>query len=104
MFTNKILKFAFRAFLLLVLAAFAIGPINSLAQSQKDIERDRNRGVVMLKLIKDYIKEYYYDPSYHGMDVEARFTTADDRIRNAANISEILGIIAQVMVELNDSH
>ena len=104
MFTNKILKFGFRVFPLLVLTAFALRPIDSLAQSQKDIERDRNRGVVMLKLIKDYIKEYYYDPNYHGMDVETRFKTADDRIRNAANVSEVLGIIAQVMVELNDSH
>ncbi|HMH44810.1 MAG TPA: S41 family peptidase [Pyrinomonadaceae bacterium] len=104
MFTNQIMQFRFRVFPLLVLTACALRPVDSLAQSQKDVERDRNRGVVMLKLIKDYIKEYYYDPNYHGMDVDARFKAADDRIRNAANISEVLGIIAQAMVELNDSH
>src|SRR5207248_6285309 len=103
-FTNKILQFRFRVFALLVLAACALRPLDSLAQSQKDVERDRNRGVVMSKLIKDYIKEYYYDPNYHGMDLDARFKAADDRIRKAANISEVLGIIAQAMVELNDSH
>jgi C-terminal processing protease CtpA/Prc len=102
--TNKILHFRFRVFPLLVLATCALRPIDSLAQSQKDVERDRNRGVVMSKLIKDYLKEYYYDPNYHGMDLEARFKAADDRIRNAANISEVLGIIAQAMAELNDSH
>ena len=104
MFTNKILPFRFRVFPLLVIAAYALCPLDSLAQSQKDVERDRNRGVVMSKLIKDYLKEYYYDPNYHGMDLEARFKAADDRIRNAANISEVLGIIAQAMAELNDSH
>lgn len=58
----------------------------------------------MLKLIKDYLKEYYYDPAYHGMDLNGRFKTAEDRIKEAANISQVLGIIAQSMVELNDSH
>lgn len=73
-------------------------------QTPKDIERDRNRGVVMLSLVKDYIKEFYYDPGYHGMDLNIRFKAAEDHIREAANLSQILGIIAQVMVELNDSH
>jgi carboxyl-terminal processing protease len=75
-----------------------------VGQTSKDLERDRNRGVVMLSLVKDYIKEFYYDPAYHGMDLNARFKVAEDHIREAANISQILGIIAQVMVELNDSH
>ena len=89
---------------LLVLFGFLIEPTQVFAQSAKDIERDRNRGVVMLKLIKDYLKEYYYDPAYHGMDLNGRFKTAEDRIKEAANISQVLGIIAQSMVELNDSH
>lgn len=88
----------------LMLVGFLIEPARVFAQSAKDIERDRNRGVVMLKLIKDYLKEYYYDPAYHGMDLNGRFKTAEDRIKEAANISQVLGIIAQSMVELNDSH
>ncbi|MDX6444827.1 MAG: hypothetical protein QOH71_1901 [Blastocatellia bacterium] len=75
-----------------------------IGQTPKDIERDRNRGVVMLSLVKEYIKEFYYDPAYHGMDLNTRFKSAEDRIREAQNISQILGIIAQTMVELNDSH
>lgn len=92
----------------LLLASMALlvllAQISAPGQSQKDIERDRNRGLVMLSLMRDYLKEYYYDPTYHGMDLEARFKTAEDRIRAAANLSQVLGIIAQVMVELNDSH
>lgn len=76
----------------------------AIGQTSKDVERDRNRGVVMLSLVKDYIKEFYYDPAYHGMDLNARFKVAEGHIREAANISQTLGIIAQVMVELNDSH
>ena len=90
----------------LMLSALTILSTGSVlqAQSQKDVDRDRNRGVVMLALMKDYLKEYYYDPAYHGMDLDSRFKTAESKIREAANISQVLGIIAQTMVELNDSH
>ncbi|PYS28674.1 MAG: hypothetical protein DMF75_18465 [Acidobacteria bacterium] len=90
----------------LMLSALTILSAGSVlqAQSQKDVDRDRNRGVVMLALMKDYLKEYYYDPAYHGMDLDSRFKTAESKIREAANISQVLGIIAQTMVELNDSH
>ena len=74
------------------------------AQTAEDLKRDRSRGVVMLALIKDYIKKYYYDPAYHGMDVEARFKTAEEKVNQAANLSQVLGIVAQVLVDLNDSH
>jgi len=95
------------ALCVLLIVATCVVP-NSLptssAQSADDIKRDRNRGVVMLALVKDYIKEYYYDPNYHGMDLDARFKSAEEKINQANNISQVLGIIAQAVVELNDSH
>ncbi len=89
---------------LVSLIVFLMAQTSVFGQTAKDLERDRNRGVVMLSLMKDYLKEFYYDPKYHGMDIDARFKTADQRVREAANISQILGIVAQVLVELNDSH
>jgi len=83
---------------------FLFGQFPAFGQTPKDLERDRNRGLVMLSLVKDYVKEFYYDPAYHGMDLTKRFKAAEDHIHEAANLSQILGIIAQVMVELNDSH
>ena len=84
-----------------LLAAFI--PITR-AQTAEDLKRDRLRGVVMLALLKDYIREYYYDPAFHGMDVEARFKAADEKVNQAANLSQVLGIVAQALVDLNDSH
>jgi len=72
--------------------------------SPEDLKRDRNRGVVMLQLMKDYLKEYYYDPAYHGMDVDARFKVAEDKINQAVSLGQIMGIVAQTLAELNDSH
>jgi C-terminal processing protease CtpA/Prc len=65
---------------------------------------DKDRGSLMLKIIKDDLKKNYYDPNFHGMDVEARFKTADEKIKQAQSIGQIFGIIAQVLIELEDSH
>ncbi|HKC63382.1 MAG TPA: S41 family peptidase, partial [Pyrinomonadaceae bacterium] len=70
----------------------------------QSIEQKRDRGHEMLMAIKDDLKKNYYDPSFHGMDLDARFKTADERIKNAMSNGDINGIIAQVLVELNDSH
>ena len=65
---------------------------------------DRDRGNVMLRTIKDGLKENYYDPAYHGMNLEVRFKTAADQIKVATSVGQIFGIIAQVLIELEDSH
>lgn len=65
---------------------------------------DQDRGRVMLRTIKDDLKSNYYDPAYHGMDLEARFKIADAKIKEATSLGQIFGIIAQTLVELKDSH
>jgi C-terminal processing protease CtpA/Prc len=85
--------------IVLVVAAFA-GPAYSQAPSRLDLDRSR----VMLKAIKDDLKNNYYDPTYHGMDIEARFKTAEDKLKQAASLGQLFGIIAQVLTDLHDSH
>ena len=58
----------------------------------------------MLQTMKEDIKKYYYDPNFHGMDLEARFSAADEKIKTATSLGQLFGIIAQAMVDLNDSH
>lgn len=65
---------------------------------------DIGGGQEMLRQIKDDLKKNYYDPSFHGMDVEARFKVADEKIKQAASMGQVFGIIAQVLLELDDSH
>jgi len=38
------------------------------------------------------------------MDLDARFAAASAKIKEAASVGQILGIIAQVLIELDDSH
>ncbi len=77
-----------------------------LAQAQQTTasKLDRERGLDMLRVVKDDLKKYYYDPALRGMNLEARFQSAADKIKQAASNSQIMGTIAQVLVELDDSH
>jgi C-terminal processing protease CtpA/Prc len=74
------------------------------ALAQPDLNFERDRGRVMLRIIKDDLKKNYYDTGFHGMDVEARFSAADAKMKEATSVGQIFGIIAQALIDLNDSH
>src|SRR5262245_26633990 len=76
------------------------GPV--LAQPDLNFQRERARS--MLRAVKDDLKKNYYDTNFHGMDVEARFSAADAKIKEAESVGQLFGIIAQALVDLNDSH
>jgi C-terminal peptidase prc len=87
---------------LLGLALFP--PITIKSAWNIDTEHDRNRGQIMLDRIKEDLEANYYDPSFHGMNLDARFSAAKERISRATSVGEIFGIIAQVLIDLDDSH
>ncbi len=58
----------------------------------------------MLNAIKDDLKKNYYDSTFHGIDLDARFKAADEMIRQATSLGQVFGIIAQAANSLNDSH
>src|SRR5215475_8338179 len=72
--------------------------------AQPDINFQRERARTMLRTVKDDLKKNYYDTNFHGMDVEARFSAADAKIKEAESVGQLFGIIAQALVDLNDSH
>ena len=74
------------------------------AQASKASGFDKERGHDIVDQIKSDLKKQYYDPSFHGMDVEARFKQADEKINSASSIGHIFGIIAQALTELEASH
>src|ERR1041384_7150554 len=76
----------------------------AIAHAQKVESKDRDRGQLMLDRIKDELKKTYYDPNFHGMNLDVRFKTASDKIKEATSVGQIFGIIAQVLIDLDDSH
>jgi C-terminal peptidase prc len=65
---------------------------------------DRFRGHTMLRSIRDEIRKSYYDPNFRGVDLDARFATADKQVDAATSNGQIFGIIAQILLEFDDSH
>src|SRR5262249_23200598 len=89
--------------LVLVWLSISLTP-GSHAGTQSQIGFDRSRGTSMLRNIKSDIQKHYYDPAFHGVDIETRFKTAEEKIQTATSIGQIFGIIAQAVIDLHDSH
>lgn len=73
-------------------------------KSDGDPKRNRWRGQEMLKQIKNEIEDRYYDPKYKGIDIDARFKKASEEVSKSEYNWQIFGIIAQLVLEFNDSH
>jgi carboxyl-terminal processing protease len=65
-------------------------------------ERDRAR--MMLKMLRDDLERFYYDPKFRGLDLDASFKIASERINQAASVSQLFAGIARPLLELRDSH
>ncbi|MGH9932329.1 MAG: S41 family peptidase [Pyrinomonadaceae bacterium] len=58
----------------------------------------------MLKTVKEDIRKNYFDPAFRGMDLDARFKLAEDKMKFTRSNAEVFGIIAQVLLDFHDSH
>jgi C-terminal processing protease CtpA/Prc len=68
------------------------------------IEEARKHGLTMLKVVKEQLEDTYYDKAFHGVNLDARFKLAEEKITAAESSGQVLGIIAQAVLDLNDSH
>lgn len=98
---RSIVRFSMKICMSLILA-LSFFAITSLAQTVSSSDRDR--GHIMLEVLKDDIKKNYYDENFRGMDLDKRFKEADEKIKIANSNGQIFAVIAQAMIDLNDSH
>jgi carboxyl-terminal processing protease len=76
----------------------------SVAPAQIASKPDREAGREMLEKIRLDLEKYYYDPTYRGIDLDAKFKTANEQIAQAKSLGEIFSLVAQVLVDFGDSH
>ena len=74
------------------------------ARAQQLGPYDRDSARAMLAMIRDDLKNNYYDPSFRGMKLEEKFKEADERIRAAQTRDQLMVPIAQFLLNLDDSH
>lgn len=96
---TKVTKTDLRGF---VIASLLICPLAAQAPHISKDDRDISR--TMLRQIREDLERHYYDPTFHGIDLKARFAEAEARLDTAANASEATAILTDVVVQLGDSH
>jgi C-terminal processing protease CtpA/Prc len=72
------------------------------APKMDSINLDRSRGI--LRHAYENVKKHYYDPKFHGLDIDARYHEFDAKIQNASSLSQAFGLVAGFLDGLNDSH
>jgi len=88
----------------LTLSALVLGILPNLAICQGDVKFERERQAHILEVIRDDVKKNYYDPNFKGIDVEAKYTAAKERIQSAPNVGMMSAIIAAFLLDFDVSH
>ena len=55
-------------------------------------------------MIKNDLNNNYYDPTLKGVDLESKYKLTVAKIENATSIGQMSGIIAQFLMDFEDSH
>lgn len=97
---NKTMKKFLCHLSLFVFLLFSANPIFAQAESPEKI---RKRGLEILSEVKSMVEERYYDPNYRGIDLEKNFKSAKEQIKKAERNGQIYGIIAQFLLDFDDS-
>jgi peptidase S41-like protein/tricorn protease-like protein len=76
---------------------------HALQQKKIDpVERERAEG--MIAILHDALKKNYYDPTFHGVDMDARYKIYAERVKKSQSLAEALRTIAAYLAVLDDSH
>ena len=85
-------------------AALLALPGGATSAQQKMNSLDLGRARQMLRDARDAVKKNYYDPKYHGLDLDARYQQFDARIQAAPGLDEGFRMVAAFLSGLKDSH
>jgi hypothetical protein len=85
-------RFVFLALSLLFAADSGARAQQSAQQTIKREQRDLVEG--MLTNIHEALKRNYYDSSFHGLNIDARYKEYNQRIRKAETLGDVFRVVA----------
>lgn len=89
----------------LLSAMLAVGSVFVAAvRAQQFSALARQQAEYMLQRVADDVHKHYYDPKFHGVDMDEVFAQAKQRIANATSMNAALLSIGGALDELNDTH
>jgi C-terminal peptidase prc len=98
-----IIKFT-KWFYFLIFLKILFIPASFYAQRDIPLGLKRERGLEMLAAVKKELKDNYYDPNFHGLDIEKNYELARTLIKQATASGQVNMVIASFLLDLNDSH
>ena len=85
-------------------SAILLVAILTPAFAQQLSDFDRERAQQMLKTVGDEVRKHYFDPKFKGVDLNAEFDAAKQRIAKVNSMNMALSNIAAALDSLDDSH
>src|SRR5258708_29146022 len=89
---------------LILLTGFVVAVKESARQEAPIDPRERHIIEIVLGDVVQDVKSNYYDPNYHGVDLDALFKEAKERVKAANTYNQALSTAAGVLTTLHDSH
>lgn len=87
---------------LLVVLALLSAP--GWPQQQQMSSLERGRALEILQVVSADLKKHYYDPKFHGVDLDAKLAEAKQQIEKVNSFNMAMSHVAAVLDSLNDSH
>ena len=86
----------------LILSVLISAPV---AAPQQKLDKFKvAQGLRILDLVHSEVKNHYYDPTFHGVNIDAAFAQAKDKVSGIDSFNEDFIIIANTLDALQDSH
>ena len=76
----------------------------AVAKQQKLDKFKVEQGLLILESVHDEVKKHYYDSTFHGVNIDAEFAKAKEKISTVDSLSRTFAIIADTLDSLHDSH
>ena len=70
----------------------------------QNVKTDRSKYQDIIKVIKSEIEKKYYDPNFHGVNLEEKSALAIGLIKQANSEGEMMRVVANFLLEFDDSH
>ncbi len=108
---NKRILFYHSHFLFLCIFIIFLHPLTALSQEADkkpklapEAKQAREQTLKMLDEMEDILKEHYYDPTFHGIDLKNRIEAAKGRIKTLEYNFQMYRVLVQLLMDFDDSH
>jgi C-terminal processing protease CtpA/Prc len=70
----------------------------ALSKHDRDVMRS------MLRQVHADLAKHYFDPAFHGINLDARFRDAQRRLQTAPTLNDAVATLSEFVLQLDDSH